>query len=204
MTRKFSGAELVIATHNKGKLAEIAALFRGAGLDIACRSAADFNLESPEETGTTCVENAILKAKFVAEKTGKPALSDDSGLFVKALDGAPGVYSADWAELAGGGRDFGVAMKKVHEALKGAPDTSAYFTSVLALCWPDGHCETVEGFVHGNIVWPPRGTQGHGYDPIFMPKGNDKTYGEIPAAEKEKTSHRADAFAKMMDKCFHL
>ncbi|MDE2337307.1 MAG: RdgB/HAM1 family non-canonical purine NTP pyrophosphatase [Alphaproteobacteria bacterium] len=201
MIRKFSGGELIVATHNKGKLAEIGEMFRREGLEIKLSSAAEHGLESPEETGVTCVENALLKAKFVAKATGKIALADDSGLFVSALNGAPGVYSADWAETDNG-RDFKMAMERVHKEMGDNPDKKAYFTSVLTLCWPDGHCETVEGFAHGVIVWPPRGTQGHGYDPIFMPQGRNLTYGEITDAEKNKISHRADAFRKMMGKCF--
>jgi len=202
MIRKFSGSELVIATHNKGKLAEFAEMFGCEELQIKLSSAADFGLESPAETGTTCIENAILKAKFVAAATGKISLADDSGLFVEALGGSPGVYSADWAELPDGKRDFGMAMEHVHKEMGDNPNKKAYFASVLTLCWPDGHCETVEGFAHGNIVWPPRGNKGHGYDPIFMPESRTVTYGEIEDAEKNKTSHRADAFSKMMDKCF--
>jgi XTP/dITP diphosphohydrolase len=201
MTRKFSGAELVIATHNKGKLAEFVEMFAREGVQVKLSSAADYGLASPEETGTTCVENALLKARFVTEATGKISLADDSGLFVSALGGAPGVYSADWAET-GGKRDFGFAMERVHREMGDNPDKKAYFTSVLTLCWPDGHSETVEGFAHGTIVWPPRGTQGHGYDPIFVPEGRDVTYGEISEAEKNKISHRADAFRKLMEKCF--
>jgi XTP/dITP diphosphohydrolase len=203
MTRKFSGNELVIATHNKGKLAEIGEMFNREGLNIKLLSAADFGLESPAETGTTCIENAILKAKFVAAATGKISLADDSGLFVEALNGDPGVYSADWAELPDGKRDFNMAMERVHKEMGDSPNKKAYFTSVLTLCWPDGHCETVEGFAHGNIIWPPRGNKGHGYDPIFMPEGRTATYGEIEDAEKNKTSHRADAFHKLMKKYFN-
>jgi XTP/dITP diphosphohydrolase len=202
MSRPFSGTELVVATHNKGKLVEIDALFKSAGRNIKLLSAADFGLTSPEETGTTCVENAILKAKFVAEKTGKPALADDSGLFISALGGAPGVYSADWAEQPNGKRDFGKAMERVHQEMGDNPDKKAYFTSVLSLSWPDGHCETVEGFVQGTIIWPPRGDKGFGYDPIFVKNGSTATYGETEEAEKNKTSHRADAFRKLMDRCF--
>jgi len=201
MTRKFTGTELVVATHNKGKLAELSEMFKREGLDIKLSSAADYRLPSPDETGTTCVENALLKARFVMKATGKISLADDSGLFVTALNGAPGVYSADWAEV-NGKRDFGFAMERVHREMAGHLSKKAYFTSVLTLCWPDGHAETVEGFAHGNIVWPPRGTQGHGYDPIFMPVGRNLTYGEISDAEKNRVSHRADAFGKLLEKCF--
>ncbi len=201
MTRRFSGRELVVATHNKGKLAELAEMFREQGLEVKLLSAADCGLEAPPETGTTFIENALLKAKFVAEATGKISLADDSGLCIDALDGAPGVYSADWAEV-GDKRDFFMAMEKVRAALGDNPNTKAHFVSVLTLCWPDGHCETVEGFAHGQIVWPPRGRQGHGYDPIFLPDGYDITYGEMDATKKNSISHRADSFQKMMEKCF--
>lgn len=201
MIRKFSGHELVVATHNKGKLAEINEMFKREGLNIKLLSAADFGLESPEETGTTCIENALLKARFVTKAAGKVSLADDSGLFVSALGGAPGVYSADWAEV-GGKRDFDFAMERVHREMGDSSNKKAYFTSVLTLCWPDGHSETVEGFAHGAIIWPPRGNKGHGYDPIFLPEGHTMTYGEIDEAEKNKISHRADAFCKLMDKCF--
>ena len=199
MTRIFSGTELVIATHNKGKLEEIRGIFHRSDLKIM--TASDLGLESPEETGTTFIENAILKARFVAEKSGKPAMADDSGLCVNALDGAPGVYSADWAETETG-RDFGVAIKKVHAAMNSATDTRAQFFSVIALCWPDGHCETAEGIIPGNIVWPPRGEAGHGYDPIFMPEGHNRTFAEMTLEEKNKISHRAKSLAKMLDLCF--
>ena len=201
MTRKFSGTELVIATHNKGKLAEFVDMFACEGVQVKLTSAADYGLDSPEETGATCVENALLKAKYVTEATGKISLADDSGMFVEALDGAPGVYTADWAEV-GGKRDFYVAMERVHREMGDNPNKKNYFLIVLTLYWPDGHSETVEGFAHGTVAWPPRGKLGHGYDPIFMPLGSDVTFGEITEAEKNKISHRADAFRKIMGKCF--
>ena len=200
MTRKFSGTELVIATHNEGKRKEFAELFQGQ--DFQLYSAADFNLESPEETGTTFLENALLKARFVSAATGKIALADDSGVCVDALGGAPGVYTADWAEVCGGKRDFDHAMKRIYEEIGDNPDKKAQFVSVLALCWPDQHCETVEGIAHGQIVWPPRGNLGHGCDPIFMPDGYAVTYGEMKPAEKNSISHRAESFRLMMEKCF--
>ncbi|MFH1159214.1 MAG: non-canonical purine NTP pyrophosphatase, partial [Pseudomonadota bacterium] len=177
MTRRFEGSELVVATHNKGKRAEFAELFKGR--DIRLYSATDFGLESPEETGTTFLENALLKARFVASVTGKIALADDSGVCVDALGGAPGIHTADWAEEDGGKRDFNRAMKRIHEGIGNNPDTKARFVSVLALCWPEGHCETAEGVAEGRIVWPPRGNLGHGCDPIFMPDGYSVTYGEM-------------------------
>lgn len=197
MTRRFAGQELVVATHNRGKLAEFRALFGTRVPVLSC--AADFALPSPEETGTTFLENAALKARFVAEKTGKPALADDSGLCVNALAGAPGVYSADWA---GEPRDFARAMQRLQDALGSAADRSAYFVSCLVLCWPDGHCESVEGRAEGSIVWPPRGAGGHGYDPVFLPCGYDRTYGMISEDEKNAISHRAAGFRMMMEKCF--
>ncbi|MCE9506741.1 MAG: RdgB/HAM1 family non-canonical purine NTP pyrophosphatase [Alphaproteobacteria bacterium] len=199
MTRKFSGPELVVATHNQGKLAEISEMLRGRNIKLY--AASDFGLESPPETGTTFIENSLLKARFVASATGKIALADDSGICVDALGGAPGVYTADWAEEPGA-RDFNYAMKKIHDGIGNDPDRRAHFVSVLTLCWPDGHCETVEGFAHGKIIWPPRGQHGHGCDPVFMPDGYDITYAEMAAAEKNRISHRAEAFRKMIDKCF--
>ncbi|MBI1215577.1 MAG: RdgB/HAM1 family non-canonical purine NTP pyrophosphatase [Alphaproteobacteria bacterium] len=198
--RAFTGDELVVATHNKGKLKELRELF---GDKIkTMQSAADFGLESPEETGTTFIENALIKAQYVAKETGKPALADDSGLCISALGGDPGVYAADWAEKPDGTRDFYMAMEKVHAGMGDNPDKKAYFVSCLVLAWPDGHYEAVEGHAHGSITWPPRGDQGFGYDPIFVPEGDTRTYGEMASAEKEKTSHRAIAFEKMMAKCF--
>lgn len=199
MTRKFTGDELVIATHNKGKMAEMTALFAPFGIKLY--SAADFGLESPPETGTTFAENSEMKARFVAEKTGKIALSDDSGLCVNALDGAPGVYTADWAE-ENGPRDFNYAMKKVIDQMGDNPDRGGQFVSVLTLCWPDGHIETAEGIAEGTLVWPMRGTMGHGMDPIFVPVGDTRTYAEMEQEEKNGISHRARSFRAMIDKCF--
>ncbi len=199
MARKFDGTELVIATHNKGKMAEMTALFAPFGIKLY--SAADLGLESPPETGTTFVENSEMKARYVAEKTGKPALSDDSGLCVNALGGAPGVYTADWAEEKGP-RDFNYAMKKIVDGIGDNPDRGAHFVSVLTLCWPDGHVEMAEGVAEGAIVWPMRGAHGHGCDPIFVPQGDTRTYAEMDAAEKNAMSHRARSFRAMIDKCF--
>lgn len=202
MTRKFDGPELVIATHNAGKRGEFDALFREAGLALKISSAADYGLESPPETGTTFIENALLKARYVAERTGKPALADDSGICVDALGGAPGVYTADWAEEPGK-RDYHYCMKKINGEIGKSPDRGAQFVSVLALCWPDGHCETFEGIAPGTLIWPPRGAGGHGCDPMFVPEGHTRTYAEIPAAEKNGISHRARSFRLLMDGCFH-
>ena len=200
MTRKFTEKELVIATHNKNKMAELEKLFEGKGIKLL--SAADLNIESPEETGTTLLENSVLKAKFVAEATGKVTLADDSGLCVDVLQGAPGVYTADWAETEDGSHDYKMAMEKVHEAMEGSKNTAAHFACVLTLCWTDGHCESVEGIIAGDIVWPPSGDNGFGYDPMFMPSGHTQTYAELGDEIKNKTSHRANALRKLMNRCF--
>jgi XTP/dITP diphosphohydrolase len=202
MTRTFTGDTLVIASHNAGKVREIADLLRGH-LD-RFPSAADVGLDEPEETGTTFRANAELKARHVAQHTGLPALADDSGLVVPALGGQPGVHTADWAQQPDGSRDFGKAMAALHRALEaaGVTDRRAHFVCALALCWPDGHCETVEGRVHGTVTWPPRGDKGFGYDPIFMPDGHDTTFAEMDPAAKHRISHRADAFRQLVARCF--
>jgi XTP/dITP diphosphohydrolase len=205
--RQLEARKIVVASHNKGKLAEIAELIAPFGLEAG--SAADYGLPEPAETGTTFEENAYIKAFAAASATGLPALSDDSGLVVDALDGAPGVYTADWAET-GNGRDFAMAMRKVEDLLqeKGAvtPDArTGRFVAVLCLCWPDGHAEYFRGEVEGTLVWPPRGERGFGYDPVFKPDGYDETFGEMPASQKHSweagrgdlgLSHRARAFAR--------
>lgn len=200
--RKFDGDQLVVATHNTGKLEEIADLLRPYGIEIT--SNADHNLPEPEETETTFVGNARIKAHAAAKATGLPALADDSGLTVDALDGAPGVYTADWAETPEG-RDFVMAMTKVQDKLDAmnAPyPRKAQFNSTLVLAWPDGHDEVFAGIFHGQLVWPMRGDQGHGYDPMFQPDGYAETCGEMDRWEKNKISHRADAFAKLVKGCF--
>ncbi len=205
MARHFDGDILVIASHNPGKVREIAALLEPFG--VAVKSAAELNLPEPEETGTTFAANAELKALAAAKTSGLPALADDSGLVVAALGGEPGIHSARWA---GPDKDFGLAMRKVEDELHGKADRSAHFTCALALCWPPvkltddpgGHMETFEGFVHGTLVWPPRGTQGFGYDPVFQADGFDLTFAELEPDEKHRISHRADAFRKLVDGCF--
>lgn len=204
MARKFSGDDLVIASHNPGKVREIAALLKPYGANV--KSAAELGLPEPEETGDTFTANAELKARAAATGAGTAALADDSGLVVPALNGAPGIRSARWA---GPDRDFGRAMKKVHEALqalgtRAASDPRAYFVCALALCWPDGHVESVEGRVDGTLVWPPRGDRGFGYDAMFLPDGYDKTFGEMDPDEKHGISHRADAFRKLIDAYFEI
>ncbi|SFO96425.1 RdgB/HAM1 family non-canonical purine NTP pyrophosphatase [Tranquillimonas alkanivorans] len=202
MTRKFEGRELVVATHNTGKLEEIAKLLEPFGVRVS--SAKDHALPEPEETGTTFVENARIKAHAAAKATGLPALSDDSGICIDTLNGAPGVYTADWAET-GNGRDFVMAMTKAHQRLEalGAPHPrTARFCCTLVLAWPDGHDEVFEGKVEGRLVWPMQGDRGHGYDPIFQPDGYDITFGEMDRWEKNEISHRADAFRKLVAGCF--
>ena len=200
--RRFDGDKLVIATHNAGKLVEIAELLEPFGVSVI--SAGELGLEEPEETEDTFAGNARIKAHFAAKASGLPALSDDSGIAVDALDGAPGVYTADWAETPTG-RDFPMAMKKVWNLLeaKNAPEPrAAAFNCTLCLAWPDGHDEIFEGRVEGRLVWPMRGKNGFGFDPIFLPNGHDLTFGEMDPADKKAISHRADAFAKLVQGCF--
>ena len=199
--RRFDGSELVLASHNKGKLVEIAELIRPYG--VTARSAAEFDLEEPEETETTFAGNARIKAHFAARATGLPALSDDSGLMVDALDGAPGVYTTDWAETPNG-RDFLLAMGKVHDKLQAAKAPqpwTARFCATLCIAWPDGHDEVFAGHVDGHLVWPIRGANGFGFDPMFQPLGETDTFGEMDPAKKHGMSHRAVAFAKLLKDC---
>lgn len=200
--RRFVGSELLIATHNNGKLAEFVELLSPFGVSLT--SNADHGLPEPEETETTFVGNARIKARAAVKATGMPALADDSGIEIDGLDGAPGVYTADWAETPNG-RDFVMAMTKSWEMLEAANapmPRSARFCCTLVLAWPDGHDEVFEGRMAGQIVWPMRGNQGHGYDPIFQPDGYDRTFGEMDADLKNQISHRADAFAKLVAGCF--
>ena len=196
--RKFLGDTLLVATHNQGKLEEITDLLSGFGIKVT--SAKEHNLPEPEETGTTFVENARTKAHAAAKATGLPSLSDDSGIAIDALNSAPGVYTADWAETPNG-RDFIMAMERIHRELEeiSAPyPRTAQFCCTLVLAWPDGHDEVFPGVMPGQLVWPMRGQQGHGYDPIFQPDGYDITFGEMDRWEKNKISHRADAFRKLV------
>lgn len=211
--RKLTGKKLVVATHNNGKLREIGALIAPFGFETV--SAGQLGLAAPKETGTQFAENAYIKAFAAAKAANLPALADDSGLEADALGGAPGVYTADWAERADGSRDFAAAMRKVEAALQkvfaakalageagAAENRRGRFVAVLCLAWPDGHAEYFRGAVEGLLVWPPRGSQGFGFDPIFLPDGHDKTFGEMTAAEKhgwqpwqaQALSHRARAF----------
>ena len=191
------GSRVVMATHNPGKLKEIAALLAPHAVEVV--SAGALGLPEPEETEPDFAGNARLKAVAAATGSGLPALADDSGFCVAALDGAPGVVSARWA---GPAKDFGAAMQRVQREMGAASDKRAWFISVLALAWPDGHVETFEGRIDGEVVWPPRGEKGFGYDPMFVPEGSRETYGEMAPAEKQATSHRARAFAKLLEGCF--
>lgn len=194
------GPKLVIATHNSGKLREIAELL--APLRIECVSAAELDLPVPDETGVTFVDNADLKARQAADLSGLPALADDSGLCIDALGGRPGVHTANWAEDEQGDRDWMRGMERAWRELQSAgPEASrdAHFACALAIAWPeDGQAEAFEGRVDGTLAWPPRGDKGFGYDPIFVANGHDITFGEMEPADKHAISHRADAFAKFM------
>ena len=201
--RKLAPGKLVIATHNAGKVREITALLAPYGIETL--SAAELDLPEPDETGTTFVANAELKALSAADLSGLPALADDSGLCVEALNGDPGVYTANWAETADGSRDWMLAMRKVEEKLAAlGPDASrsAHFVSTLALAWPDGHVEWFEGRIEGTMVWPPRGAMGFGYDPAFVPHGETRTFAEMSFDEKQANNHRSRAFAKLVAAVF--
>lgn len=200
--RKFTDPKLVIATHNDGKLQEIADLLKLFKVQLSSNT--DHGLAEPDETETTFVGNARIKAHAACKATGIPALADDSGIEIDGLGGAPGVYTADWAETPNG-RDFEIAMAKSWRALEAvnAPmPRTARFCCTLVLAWPDGHDEVFAGVMPGQIVWPMRGSQGHGYDPIFQPDEYDITFGEMDRWEKNKISHRADAFSKLVEGCF--
>ena len=201
--RKLAPGKLVIATHNAGKVREITALLAPYGMDTI--SAAKLDLPEPDETGTTFVANAEIKARSAADLSGLPALADDSGLCVESLGGDPGVYTANWAETADGSRDWTLAMTRVNEKLAAlGPDASraATFVSTLALAWPDGHVEWFEGRIDGTLVWPPRGAAGFGYDPMFVPLGDTRSFAEMPFEEKQANNHRARAFAALVAAVF--
>jgi XTP/dITP diphosphohydrolase len=210
--RKLTTKTLIVASHNAGKIREIRDLIEPLCYTVA--SAAERAFPEPDETGTTFEDNAAIKARASAEAAGMPALSDDSGLVVEALDGQPGVYTANWAETADGTRDFAMAMRKVEDLLqeRGAVSDArrtARFVSVLCLAWPDGHVEYFRGEVEGTLVWPPRGDSGFGYDPVFRPLGHERTFGEMSAQEKHgwapgdatALSHRARAFKLFAETC---
>lgn len=202
MTRKFTGDKLLVATHNKGKLTEISEILAPHGVTVV--GAADMDLPEPEETEDTFVGNARIKAHAAAKATGLPALSDDSGITIDALDGAPGVYTADWAET-GNGRDFMMAMTRANDEINAkGPDAprTAQFRCTLVIAWPDGHDEVFEGVMAGSLTWPIRGEGGFGYDPMFIPEGLDITCAQMDKAEKNKISHRGRAVAQFLAGCF--
>ena len=195
--RRFIDDRLLVATHNRGKLEEITDLLDGYAIRVV--GAAELGLDEPEETGTSFVANARIKAHAASRATGLPALADDSGIEIDALGGAPGVHTADWAETPSG-RDFVLAMTRTHDALLdsgAAQPWTARFCCTFVLAWPDGHDETFEGHMNGQITWPMRGDEGYGYDPIFQPDGHDITFGQMNRREKNRISHRADAFRKL-------
>ncbi|MEZ5759412.1 MAG: RdgB/HAM1 family non-canonical purine NTP pyrophosphatase [Emcibacteraceae bacterium] len=200
MARKFAENKLVVASHNKGKVREISDLLAPFGVEVL--SSAELNLSEPVEDGDSFIANAEIKSKTASHESGLVALADDSGLVVPSLDGAPGIHSAryaynPWKEE----RDFNYAMGKLNLEL-GKKDRGAYFACALSLAWPDGHVETFEGQVHGKLVWPIRGENGFGYDPMFVADGYEQTFGEMNADEKHAISHRANAFKKLIDACF--
>lgn len=195
--RRFSGDTLLVATHNRGKLKEISEMLRGFGVRVV--GAAERNLPEPEETGSTFVENARIKAHAAVKATGLPALADDSGMVIDALNGAPGVYTADWA-VTPQGRDYVMAMRRAYDALcasGAAKPWSARFCCTFVLAWPDEHDEVFEGRMEGQFVWPMRGQLGHGYDPVFQPEGFEVTFGEMESTQKNRISHRWDAFRQL-------
>jgi XTP/dITP diphosphohydrolase len=206
--RKFTGNTLLLATHNRGKVHEFAKLF--APFNISLETAGDLGLTAPEETGSTFVENALIKARAAVDATGKVSLADDSGIAVAALDGEPGIYSARWA---GENEDFEFAMERVERSLQErgarlANQRHAAFIAVLALVWPDGHSECIEGRVEGTMIWPPRGNNGFGYDPMFVPEGHGQSFGEMTSEEKHGAkpghpglSHRSRAFFALTNTC---
>lgn len=202
MTRKLEGGKLLVATHNKGKLNEITEILAPFGVEVI--GAGEMNLPEPEETEDTFVGNARIKAHAAAAATGLPALSDDSGITIDALNGAPGVYTADWAETPSG-RDFKLAMTRANDELAAAgPEAprTAQFRCTLVIAWPDGHDEVFEGVMPGQLVWPIRGEHGFGYDPMFQPDGYSITCAEMDPAEKNKISHRGKAVAQFVQGCF--
>lgn len=202
MTRKFEGDQLLVATHNQGKLDEITELLKPFGVSVV--GAKEMDLPEPVEDGTTFVENARIKAHAAAKATGLPALSDDSGIEIDALGKQPGVYTADWAETDSG-RDFVMAMEKSHNMLvdtNAEEPWTARFCCTLVLAWPNGEDRVFAGVMEGRVVWPMRGDNGHGYDPIFQPQGHEVTFAEMPSSQKNDISHRADAFRKLVAGCF--
>ncbi len=198
--RLFQEPKLLIASHNQGKIREIATVL--GSYQVLTVSAGSLNLEEPEETGATFIENAKLKALAGMKATGLPCLADDSGLVIPALNGQPGIYSARWAQTLEGTRDFSYAIDRVAQEMADKEDYSAHFVCVLSLVWPDGFDMTIEGKAYGHLTFPPRGERGFGYDPIFIPEGHSLTYAQMPPEQKQRISHRAIAIQEMMRECF--
>jgi XTP/dITP diphosphohydrolase len=199
--RLFTGEKLVIASHNKGKLKEMVELMAPLGVEVVL--AGDLGLPEPDETEDSYIGNAKLKAQAAAKTSGLPALADDSGLSVEALGGQPGIYSARWADKGHDGeRDFNIGMERVLRELSPHSNRRARFVSALALAWPDGHCESFEAWVEGEIIHEKRGARGFGYDPIFKPLGYDVTFGEMNPDQKREISHRAESFRQLLAACF--
>jgi XTP/dITP diphosphohydrolase len=198
--RLFEEPKLLIATHNQGKLREIATVL--GPLQILTVSAASLNLEEPEETGATFIENAKLKALAGMKATGLPCLADDSGLVIPALNGQPGIYSARWARTPDGTTDFAQAIHRIAQEMADKQDYSAHFVCALTLVWPDGFDVTIEGKAYGHLTFPAQGNKGFGYDPIFIPEGHCATYAQMPPEQKQRISHRAIAIQKMIRECF--
>ena len=201
--RKFVEQSLLLATHNKGKIEELSKLFKGFQLNI--KTPLDFNLQEPEETENTFLGNARLKAHYAAKKSDLPSLADDSGIEVECLNGAPGAFTADWAKTESG-RNFGYAMEKLWKAVKKTNLNGPYkaqFCCTLVMAWPDGHDEVFQGIIKGQLIWPVRGNNGHGFDPMFQPTGYHETFGEMDRWEKNKISHRGLAFTNLIKNCFN-
>jgi len=197
MPRKFTDKKLLVASSNKGKIIEIQDLLNKYNVEPIAPN--NFNISVPEETGATFIDNAVIKARHYCLKSGLPALADDSGLCVDVLGGLPGIYSARWAD---DGNDFASAMARIQQETLGKSNLNAHFVCALSLCWPDGHVENFEGFAYGRLTFPLRGDNGFGYDPIFIPEDYDITFAEMKLEEKHKISHRAAAFAKLVQGCF--
>ena len=201
--RKFSEKTLLLATHNKGKIEELSKLFENYQFKI--KSTLDFNLREPDETENTFVGNARIKAHFAAQNTGLPSLADDSGIEVECLNGAPGVFTSNWSETEKG-RNFEYAMEKLWLTIQSTPFDKPYkaqFCCTLVIAWPDGHDEVFEGIIKGQLVWPIRGFNGHGFDPMFQPKGYKETFGEMDRWNKNRISHRGLAFTNLIKNCFY-
>tara|TARA_A100000164_G_C21869103_1_gene754195 strand:+ start:220 stop:831 length:612 start_codon:yes stop_codon:yes gene_type:complete len=203
MNRKFQEKDLILATHNLGKIEEIKNLFGEVGFNI--NDIGQYSWEPPEESGVSFWENSLIKAREASKLTGMVSLADDSGLCVEILKGAPGIYSADWAIMSDGSRDFEFATKKLVKEIERTGSLkpfTAYFICSLILYWPDNHFEKFEGKIFGEIIWPGRGDKGHGYDPVFLPSGYKETFGEMDRWEKNKISHRGLAIDNLLDACF--